>query len=334
MNSAILQTCLHPPFFVIRVQHISFLSTYHPWVLNVHYLSASCPANVVPNNTRICGEMHVPRTDRYSALLLTPRVTETFSHAHTPHICFSYASFLDLAGKVFEKARGKGLLYIRIGGLVGWGHKGTQDPVAGFDRHVLENASWSWRLFDADKKRGKIGEGILNDVLSSKDGVRRTATKEKREFLFHSEGRICDGTDQLDSNGRVAPIMSSSAAVSSSILYAYVDKGGNIDPASPLRLPCLSVLASIKEERKAHWDVMAVTIDVLPSLDRPLASSVGALISLPLEFIRPKLVLVRVGRRADVVSAVRFLQRFGYIANSFKNVVFAHCVNVLELSSS
>lgn len=266
---------------------------------------------------------------------------------HIPK-AYSYSSFLDLAERVFANSRDDGLLYLRIGGIVGWGQPqhSKPDPIAAFDMHVLMNSSWSWGLFGASGAEGVFAASVLGHGKTKG----REDWPDKRTFDFYP-GHVCDGTDPLDRNGRVSPrtaSLSSSTLSSSpsstfppafSTLYPYVDQGGNIDPTSPLRLPCLSVLAAIKEEKKkkkkkkAHWDVMAVTIDLLPTLNRPLASSLGTLSSLPLEFIRPKLVLVRVGKHAEVAAAIRHLQRFGFVATSVaNNVVFAHRINVLELN--
>ena len=305
--------------------------TYHSWALNVDYLArgvGQACARIVPNNTRKCGELHVPRADTLPA-------------------------FFDLANAWLRGGGGgggggkggrgdeSGLLYMRIGGLYNWGAAVAAaptggDPLARFDRLVLENATWSWRVFDADEARSKRSQQSLSGA---------GASVGRKWLVVHD--KICDGTDEIDANtGQVVHHPSTTTGG-----YPVVDRGGNLNdyaesPAVGRLLPCLSILASIKMEgknvktKKAHWDVAAIAIDVLPSPGRERASSLGALLSLELEFMRPKFIIARLGTKGQLPIAKRFLQRHGYLVgdggagggSGGANVVYGYRVNKLEMA--
>ena len=294
-------------------------STYNPWALNVGYLAKAC-SKLIPNNTRKCGEIHIPATDTFD-------------------------SFLSLVHQVAGKGGQEGLLYLRIGGLYNWRSSGSQDPIARFDKEMLRNSSWSWRVFDADQARSKQSLQTLQEFWTKGDG------RGKRTWAVVHDN-ICDGTDPLDPD--TGHVTTGNTKEEGKYKYPLVDRGGNIDdatsPDAGRLLPCLSVLASIKQEKakpkKAHWDVMAIAVDVLPTPGRELASTLGALKSLQLEFMRPKFIVARIGGAGDALDdAKRFLQRHGYSVwvglgalggggrerGRNKNIVYAHRVNKLEL---
>jgi lipopolysaccharide biosynthesis glycosyltransferase len=273
--------------------------TYHAWALNVDYLAAgkSC-SKIIPNNTRKCGEMHIPRADTLDKF----------------HLLVRNAAKAGRSG-------GEGSLYMRIGGLFNWPQASAAavisngDPIARFDLDILHNSSWSWRVFDSDTTRSKRSEKTLSEFWTQ-----AATSSPKRTWLVVND-KICDGTDALDfKTGQV--IARRGRGSEGEEGYTLIDTGGNIDDpdslvsTTGLKSPCLSILTSIKQEKtkpkKAHWDVVAIAIDVLPSPGRELASSLGTLRSLQLEFMRPKFILVRLGPAHEVPVAKRFLQRHGY----------------------
>jgi lipopolysaccharide biosynthesis glycosyltransferase len=291
------------------------INTYHSWAFNVDALARheAC-GKIMPNNTRRCGEAHIPRVE-------------------------TFAGFLDLSGRVFEKNKDDGaLLFLRLGRLLNWGvglgvgagagegeRRGAGkggDMVAAFDLHVLRNSTWSWRVFpgEAQPQAKQQQEGLLDRLAP------RGKWRGKCGFKVVTGKAVCDGTDPLDE--ATGGVLQRGGGL------PLVNKGGNLEPTGA---PCLSVLASIKGEegkpKKAHWDVMAISVDVLPSETRLHSSSLGALLSLQLEFMRPKLILARLYARDQVPVALRFLQRHGYKAfeEGKSRVVFAYRVNALEL---
>lgn len=285
--------------------------TYHSWAFNVDRLSRNCP-RVIPNATQKCGEMHVPRPSKFS-------------------------DFLSLVRVIAGKSRDENLLYVRFGGLLNWKDVDGKvsrtvyresDLITQFDKEILFNSSWSWRIFDSNSNRSKSSEVLLHQSWPESSNKKGKQTKRS---LIVINSLVCDGSDALGTDGHI-PVIERTA---NSIMFQHVDKGGNIDPSTSLASPCFSALTSIKLEktkpRKAHWDVMAVGIDVLPSFGRERASSLGALKSLELEFLRPKFIIVRLGRIREVIEATRFLDRHGYNSHAKGNVIFALRLNKLEL---
>ena len=92
------------------------------------------------------------------------------------------------------------------------------------------------------------------------------------------------------------------------------------------------VIPRISHSDKNHWDVIGATIDIQPTSSAPSSTSLSALKTLDLTFMRPKYILVRIGPRTyadltvstvktasalleDVRYAVRYLRRTGFMVN-------------------
>jgi hypothetical protein len=113
----------------------------------------------------------------------------------------------------------------------------------------------------------------------------------RRHMSLYTNANICDG--RVSHTHYVSA--DSAAKGPFGQLYPVIDYGGNIDPKSRAATHCQSVLAHLKQEKpkKAHWDVVAVTVDV-DATEAHGQSSLQALLALNLDFMRPKFVLARV----------------------------------------
>jgi len=226
------------------------------------------------------------------------------------------------------------------------------DGIAFFDALLLDQVSWSWRIFDndhsnglsahtvkalaatpkqAEKKRLDSGRALLEKAFAAGQAAlkaayddpnaakRRAEVRAKQLQKHHEENagnkkapkfpdppsyyarrQMSMITDANICDGRIphSHYVSSDSAQKGPFgrLYPVIDYGGNIDPNSRAAAYCQSVLAHIKQEKprgKAHWDVVAVTVDV-DLTEAHGQSSLQALLALNLDFMRPKFILARV----------------------------------------
>ncbi len=224
------------------------------------------------------------------------------------------------------------------------------DGIAYFDALLLNQVSWSWRVYDNDHSIGvvspivplqgtpsqrekkrldqsrvsleksfKAGQAALKAAYENPSAVQERERKreirqqkhneehagnkkapklpplpsyyERRHMVMTTDANICDGrvshTHYVDKvNGQKLPFG----------FYPVIDHAGNIDPTSRTAMACQSVLAHLKQEKpkgKAHWDVVAITVDIdLTELQGQ--SSLQALLALNLDFMRPKFILARI----------------------------------------
>jgi len=226
------------------------------------------------------------------------------------------------------------------------------DGIAYFDALLLNQVSWSWRVYDndhsnglsahtvralqvtpkqAEKKRLDAGKSALEKAFAAGQAALKAAFEdpaavkkraEAREVQlqkhneenagnkkapkfpdppsYHARRQMSMFTDANICDGRISHThyVSNDSMLKGPFgrLYPVIDYGGNIDPKSRAATHCQSVLAHIKQEKprgRAHWDVVAITVDV-DLTEAHGQSSLQALLALNLDFMRPKFILARV----------------------------------------
>jgi hypothetical protein len=164
----------------------------------------------------------------------------------------------------------------------------------------------------AVEKRQKVRDELVGRINArqSEGGGHHKHKKEKlppevkfaasRGVVVYEGVPVCDGSRPHDLYVNLSD-PPPGVNIKTQAIHAVVDYAGNIDPKSTMRLMCKSVLAHLKEQKHAHWDVAGVVIDYDDKGKGPgEGSSLGALTALNLHFMRPKFVFCRISASAPL----------------------------------
>ena len=125
----------------------------------------------------------------------------------------------------------------------------------------------------------------------------------RREVIEYEEGSICDGSVDAD------VILSKKQTNARQEWFQMVDYAGNIDPKSPFFRPCETILARLKRNKRAHWDVGGIIIDYDTARDydkkEDLAVPSVAAFPSPKTEIGKKAEDLELGTAARAIAAVR-----------------------------
>lgn len=306
-------------------------ATYTPWATSLYYMVKSGGSMQCKNPEPVLIESEYANCSRHIP------DSETFS------------SFLRQVKRITAANAEDSSLLIRLGEVTDPG-SGAGTHLAEMDRHLLNHASWSWRVFDGRKSRASKSKGALasiwpgaqaqlkadfdspaavekrkkaRDELVDRINARHSADggghhkhkKEKlppeakfasnRGMMVYDGVPVCDGSHPHDLYVNLSN-PPSGVDIKTPAVHAVVDYAGNIDPKSKMRLMCKTVLAHLKEQKHAHWDVAGVVVDYddggkdKEQQEQGRGSSLGALTALNLHFMRPKFVFCRIDTTAPI----------------------------------
>lgn len=209
------------------------------------------------------------------------------------------------------------------------------------DAIVLHNSSWSGRIFHNNPV-------ISNSTMATLSAIKypRGGPDDEPDYLNDLNKRgNSRAAKKKKGRGKANPAKNSNAdkgrhMVPQFLPFCYYLKP--FQPGSPAPVndaQCHSVLYEIKSQGHKHWDVIGISLDIhgdgIIYDESKKVASLRILRALDLEFMRPKVIIVRLllsgdtsGRNdsehEDVVETLRILHRNGYMA--FEDNVSSYCV--------
>lgn len=311
--------------------------TYVPWVTNVHELHERCPSESSKSLHADGCWQHVPTprniiqyldvidktvdSTRDSSLIYL-KIGDGFDRHDTRHS--KYLESLDCFPKIvnYVKISEKDPNDSNIGRRL---HNPicSHDLISLIDMYVLYNSSWSGRIYHASEDSKHQTERLLVTLPYARQVYLQTT------YLNDIKRRPGSGTaggyDKKGKKKAVKPPPQAPKASSRDWKAINVNYCNYIQPFKPGKPPvknsadCVSILDDIKSKGKKHWDVMGISIDVLPTEINNQHSSIGILRALDMEFIRAKFIIVKLYGSSEtyieesVKETKEILHRNGYM---------------------